>query len=364
MFRFEELNQVHLEITSKCQASCPMCARNQHGGEVNPNLVINEIDLIFFKTIFSKVLLNQISNLYFCGNFGDPILSKDLIKMVEYCVEINPKLRIGIHTNGSARSTDWWKQLAKALPENHAVHFALDGLKDTHSLYRIGTDFEKILENAKAFIANGGKAEWVFLSFKHNEHQIAEAKKLAKDMGFFRFNHKATGRFVNDHTFPVQDKSGNFLYNLEPPKENNIVFIDKDKIKNFKTYVDSARIDCMVLKDKSIYIDSQGHLYPCCYLGSANYLFTTRNDVTFEYHEDQKNTVRDFINFLGGWQAINLKYKSVQDILKSHQWQSAWDIYWHTKKLTTCSRICGKWDEKIITQYNDQFIKSENFNDK
>lgn len=362
MFKFTDLEQVHLEITAKCQASCPMCARNHHGGIINPNLKINEIDLEKFISIFTEELLTQISNLYFCGNFGDPILSKDLIKMIEYAVKINPNLRMAIHTNGSARSKDWWKKLARALPKNHMVHFALDGLEDTHHLYRVGTDYNKIIENAQEFIAAGGTAEWVFLSFKHNEHQIETAKNLAKELGFVSFNHKATNRFITEPVFPVQDKDGKFLYNLEPPRENKLVFIDREKVKQYKKYVESAKIQCRVLEDKSIYIDAQGHLYPCCFLGSANYLYATEDDITFDYHQDQKKTLNDFINYLGGWSEIDLQNRTVKDIIESNQWQSAWDIYWHSKKLTTCARVCGSWDQKIISQFGDQFIKTESLN--
>lgn len=363
MFKFTELMQVHLEITSKCQASCPMCARNDHGGKENPNLLINELFLSDFILIFTPELLKQLSNLYFCGNFGDPILSKDLIKMIEYSVKTNQHIRMAIHTNGSARTKKWWKNLATALPTNHLVHFALDGLADTHHLYRTGTDFNKIIENAKEFINAGGKAEWTFLSFKHNEHQIEDAKQMAKELGFQSFNHKATNRFIHEPVFSVNDKNGAFLYNLEPPKENKIVYIDKQKIKNYKKYIESAEIHCKVLEDKSVYVDAQGHLYPCCFLGSAKYLYAPLNDITFNYHEDQKKTLEDFINFLGGWEAINLKNRSIKAIIESPQWQGAWDIYWHSKKLTTCSRVCGTWEEKIISQYGDQFINLENFNE-
>jgi MoaA/NifB/PqqE/SkfB family radical SAM enzyme len=38
MFKFNELKTVHLEISTRCQASCPMCPRKYHGGVENPNL--------------------------------------------------------------------------------------------------------------------------------------------------------------------------------------------------------------------------------------------------------------------------------------------------------------------------------------
>jgi len=359
MFKFNEIKSVHLELTSNCQASCPMCARNVRGGKLNPNIEITEIGLTDFRKIFNVEFLSQLNSLYMCGNFGDPILSNDLISIVAYIKEINPKISLGIHTNGSARSSQWWKDLYHALPENHMVHFALDGLEDTHHLYRIGTSFNKIIENAKAFINEGGKAEWVYLSFKHNEHQIEDAKQLAKDLGFVKFNHKASGRFIDDSKFRVDDKNGLFQYYLEAPKNNNITYISPDSIKNYRYYVDSAVITCRVQQTKEVYIDALGHLYPCCFLGSAYYLYAPKTHITYDYHEGQREAVLDFINYLGGWEAINLRKRSVKDIVDSAEWQSAWDIYWYTKKLVTCSRICGAWDEKVITQYSDQFIKTE-----
>jgi MoaA/NifB/PqqE/SkfB family radical SAM enzyme len=359
MFKFKDIKTVHLELTSNCQASCPMCARNIHGGKLNPNLTITEINLSNFKKIFTKSFLKQLEHIYMCGNFGDPILSNDLIKICSYIKKTNPVIILGIHTNGSARSTNWWKDLYHALPENHMVHFALDGLEDTHHLYRVGTNFKKILENAKAFIDEGGKAEWVFLSFKHNEHQIEEAKVMASNLGFLKFNHKATGRFVHEKQFRVENKNGEFLYNLEPPKENNITFISVDKIKKYREYIDSAQIFCKVKETKEIYIDARGHLYPCCFLGSAYYLHAFPTDITYDYHEDQRSSVLDFINYLGGWNSVDTKKRKIKDIINSQEWQNAWDIYWQEKKLVTCSRTCGKWDEKIITQYKDQFIKTD-----
>ena len=36
------------------------------------------------------------------------------------------------------------------------------------------------MENVNAFISAGGTAYWKFLIFKHNEHQVEEAKKLSE----------------------------------------------------------------------------------------------------------------------------------------------------------------------------------------
>lgn len=35
MYDYKDIKVVHLEVTDKCNASCPMCARNKNGGAVN-----------------------------------------------------------------------------------------------------------------------------------------------------------------------------------------------------------------------------------------------------------------------------------------------------------------------------------------
>ena len=54
MFKFSQLKQIHLEITNNCQASCPMCSRNIHGGIDNPLISLASWDLDMFKHIMNK----------------------------------------------------------------------------------------------------------------------------------------------------------------------------------------------------------------------------------------------------------------------------------------------------------------------
>jgi sulfatase maturation enzyme AslB (radical SAM superfamily) len=153
-----------------------------------------ENGFIVLSNIFTNELIDQISSVYFCGNFGDPILNKDLPKMCLHLKEHKPTMRVAIHTNGGARNSDWWEELYHSLPENHRIVFALDGLEDTHHLYRIGTTYNGVIKNAKTFINAGGIAEWCFIKFKHNEHQENEARARANQSGFKYFTLKNVKR--------------------------------------------------------------------------------------------------------------------------------------------------------------------------
>lgn len=361
MFDFTELESVHLEITNNCQAKCPMCSRNFRGGLENPNIKINEWSLEDFSTIFNQEVLEQLKSIFFCGNFGDPIINNDLAEMCSYANNVNPNLHIRIHTNGGARSKDWWRHLVKKLPKNHFVIFGIDGLEDTHHLYRIGTRYEQVIENAKSFIDAGGTAEWVFIKFKHNEHQVDEARQRAKELGFKLFTVKNSTRFLEEK-FRVLDKDGKIIYHIEPPNSNQVTLISPDMIKNYRTWVNESEIDCYVKKNKEIYIDAYKKIFPCCFLASTPYNYTETTDLTFPVRQDIKNQYNKLIESLGGIEQLDAINVGIKNVLTSAPWQDVWNYYWNDYKLIVCARTCGVNSTQTISKPKDQFIERSGLN--
>lgn len=352
MFKFSELRQIHLEISNRCQASCPMCSRNYHGGQDNPLINGKDWTLDEFKQIMSPEVLMQVKSFYFCGNYGDPIVNQDLKDMIEYAAGVNPDVYIRVHTNASARSLDWWRDLARVMPNRHAVIFAIDGLEDTHSKYRIGTDYNKIIANAQAFIDAGGTAEWAFIRFKHNEHQVEDARKKAEDMGFSLFHHKNSARFIADDKFAVYDKDGKTVDYLEAPTGSKLSYVTQDVIDNYKTIVKESKIDCAVLRNKEIYIDAYRNVYPCCFLGAVPYNLTYEQPNTQHIMEEMLDQHKELVAELGDTCALN---KSVKDIIDSDIWQNVWYKYWEgEKKLIKCARTCGVMKENNLSKPTDQ----------
>jgi MoaA/NifB/PqqE/SkfB family radical SAM enzyme len=353
MFNFKDLKDIHFEITNRCQASCPMCSRNYHGGLENPLIKNQDWSTEDFKKIATKELLEQINGFYMCGNFGDPIINVDLIEMIEYAAQTNPDLYIRIHTNGSARTIEWWERLAKALPKKHNVIFALDGLEDTHYLYRKGTNFVQIIKNAQAFINAGGHAEWCFIKFKHNEHQVDDAKAYAKNIGFALFTEKNSSRFIGSSQFPVYDSKGVTEYFLEPPSSSELLYISKKMIKNYKQALNNVSIDCYVKHTKEIYIDAYKNVFPCCFLASAPFNYAPKNDITNKVRSEMLKQYYDLKNTLGNTNALQ---SSVKDIVSTETWQTVWNKYWTENKLITCARTCGKLP--TISKPKDQIINT------
>lgn len=363
MYKYNEITTLHVELTSNCQASCPMCARNHHGGPENPLLHVQDITLDQFKTMCPDEFLQQLYMITFCGNFGDPLVAKDIFPIVEHIAKVSPATRIDVHTNGSIRSTEWWANFAKVLPKDHLVQFGIDGLEDTHALYRVGTHFNKIIENAKAFIDAGGKARWNFITFKHNEHQLEQCRQLAKDLGFDSFHEKQTSRFIGDPWFNVMDRKGNVTHKLEGPTEQKVIFIDRKTVENYKDVISKAKIVCEVEGYKSVYIDALGYLWPCCFVGATPYIHSYPDQLVHTFRLDSQDSLNKVVERLGGTEALNLAKHSIQEIVDSYEWQTVWDESFAENRPLVCARTCGKFDEPVISQCRDQFLDLKEFNE-
>jgi hypothetical protein len=286
-------------------------------------------------------------------------MNNDLIDMCRYAKEVNPNLYVHVHTNGGARKVEWWKELAEALPENHRVVFAIDGLEDTHHLYRIGTKYETVVRNAQAFMSAGGIAEWAFIQFLHNEHQVDEARQRAKDIGFKYFTTKNSSRFLIEPRSPAVDKNGVVTHYIEPASFTPMKFIDKKVIENWRKILDDAKVECKVLKDKEIYIDAHKDFYACCWLANIPYSYIT-NDVAMDVREKMVEQHNSMIARLG---EVNMINRSLEDIINSDAYQSMWQDMWHGDKSIVCARTCGKHPEAKISRNTDQFSEFTEFND-
>jgi MoaA/NifB/PqqE/SkfB family radical SAM enzyme len=332
MYNIENIKVIHLELTSKCQASCPMCPRNIQGGIVNPWLNETEITIDQFKKWFSESFIRQLDRLFMCGNLGDAIVAKDTLSIFQYLRNVNPNIRLGLHTNGSAQTKDWWIKLAKT---NVEVTFGIDGLSDTHSLYRIGTSFEKIIKNAQTFIQAGGRARWHMLVFAHNKHQILDCEKLSKELGFSEFSQKNSSRFRGDF-LPVLSKEGKTRHLIYPSEKSvsiskKIAISKKDAIINT---VKNSKINCKSKNENSLYVGADGSVAPCCWL---DYSGTIPNSFSLVDYKDR------------GFKNPNLNECSLQEIFKNEYFSNI-EKTWSNTPLRECSKQCGHYDK-----LNEQF---------
>ena len=386
MYNYKDLLHLDLETSSLCNASCPVCNRRASGGIKNTSFKETYVTLEDFKKWFSDDFVAQLFGMQMCGNYGDSMTNPELISILTHVKSINPKIRLTMNTNASGRDPTFWYELGKLIGQNGALTFSVDGLEDTNHIYRKGTNWDKILMAMKNYLRGGGLARWEFLVFKHNQHQIEEAKELAETLGIQEFYEKKALGFVSHNTtkeltkgIRVYDEYDGYQYLIEPPakdfKINNIIktkydkiyksqeqmtekkvlYIDTTNIIPKKTYtppifkVDNNRpltewedklgkctIDCMVLTPKSFFVTSEGLVFPCCITASKYYA----------YGSEEVAQLKNFIDSYGK-KNISLKYNSLEDIINGPMFQEKWienfnDNDVRNKRLRTCSTFCGK----------------------
>ncbi len=223
-----------------------------------------------------------------------------------------------------------------------SIFFALDGLADTHSVYRRNVAWEKVIENAKAFIANDGRAIWKFIRFEHNKHQVDEAKKLALSLGFkdFILREDYVGEPL-DYTKLRKNTTRTSMLPLSSTQDIYSYLGERNKAPLAEYNLDSLACDAKV--NANIYLDSHGRLWPCCWLG--------------QLEQTGRDNEREFFKL-----AVLKKYKenfnsllhySLEDIL-SHPWlNSDLENSWGrpgdddaNPLLLSCARNCA--DKKCV----------------
>lgn len=338
-----------------------MCARNIHGGKVNPHLPLTELGLKEIQKIFNPQFLRQLKKVYLCGNYGDPAAAQEVIEIFTYFREANPNILLGMHSNGGARDPKWWARLA---PIVDYCRFGIDGLEETNHLYRQGVRWQRLMENVKAFIEAGGRAEWDYLVFKHNQHQVAEAQELANAMGFAKFQVKSTSRFFDGkrgQTMPaydVQNQQGTVTHALQPSDLPEYVnpALEKDyhnvveAFGSVQNYWNTTDIECRTAAEKSIYVTAQGFIFPCCW---------TANQMYPSWLPPKKSQIWSLFDKLpAGVTALSALEFSVKDIIEGVFFQKDLPQSWQKQsieegRLQVCAKTCGK----CVKPFESQFVK-------
>tara|TARA_B100000959_G_C14992263_1_gene628515 strand:+ start:727 stop:1371 length:645 start_codon:yes stop_codon:yes gene_type:complete len=187
---WKDIIEIEVELSSRCNASCPGCKRTMmlNRGDYFPQI---DISLIEFQKIFDNYDLSQIK-FKFCGVLGDPMMNSELIEICRY--SLDKGAQIIISTNAGIRNVNWWKRFAK-LSKSHfgklRVDFAIDGLEDTNHLYRVGVKWKKVKENLEAYLSEGGHARWNYIVFDHNKKDLPIARKLAKQYNIELYTRRA-----------------------------------------------------------------------------------------------------------------------------------------------------------------------------
>lgn len=270
---------ISFEPTTSCNLRCPECpsglrAFTRPTGMLEKDFFRQTIDDIY-KDILYLIFYFQ----------GEPFLNREFLTMVKYASEK------GLYTATSTNAHYLTDELAKKTVESglDRLIISIDGTtQDTYKQYRIGGNITKVIEGAKNIIKwkkeLKSKTPFVFFQFlvvKHNEHQIDEIKKLAKEIGIdqVRFKTAQVYDYENDpnNLIPVNEKYSRY----KKDKEGN--YKAKNKLSNH----------CWKLQHANV-ITWDGLVVPCCFDKDASHRLGNLKMQSFKqiWHNDNYKQFR------------------------------------------------------------------------
>ena len=369
---------ITIEVSSNCQAKCPGCIRHDvlntdTGTFSSPPKNLN-LSVDVHNRLIDEIVGN-VKQLTYDGSFGDSPFHPDFLELIEYSASklkgdtepfgdeelgiISPEYK-GIHdfiisTNGSYKTPEFWKKLGEILhehlPGRHHVMFDLDGVDNkTQNMYRIDTNYPKIIENAKAFISGGGSAVWKMIPFDFNEELEERAKVLAEQHGFKYFQRNRIQRVESKAVFLALSKRAGQL-DKEISKDNELSVISKkdidvqiskaesivkdikidknlDMFDNLENAKESAGVVCKWKKENNYQISHDGSVWRCCWLNSA-YQYKTRQNLG--------NREK--------WEQFMSKYDNDWNNLHSHSFSDIINHVFFTKDLE--ESFSNKYDDNV-----------------
>lgn len=352
MFNLSDTKNLELEISSYCNAACPQCPRNHHGGKTIDTLPLTNWSIDQFNAIIDQFKDVSLELIYFCGTYGDPMMNPHIVEMIK-CIKTKfPSCRIGMHTNGGLQYYGLYKKLA---PLVDFCAFGIDGLETTNHIYRRKVSWNKLQENVNAFIQAGGYAIWDFIVFEHNQHEVESARQMSIDLGFKEFNIKKTSRFVDrqhrvTQHLDVMDNKNKIEYQIKLPTDETYInqsfkHIQTTDDNKFKNYLQTTKIMCNGCRIKSVYIGSDGLVFPCGWLHDRIYCKDAQK------HKDHYKLMSMFES-IGGIANANAFVTNIQDIIED-KWFPAIESEWPTNSIERCALMCGSKFNIIGSQNAD-----------
>lgn len=228
-----KIKHLDIEVSSTCQAACPMCARHTAGKTtIDPvNQTLADVKRTY------REISKGLETITMCGNIGDTMGNKDIALICRWFIMRNPNIEITIHTNGGLGSPKTYKELALL---GVRIVVAIDGMEDTNHYHRVGVKWKNLLKNLEAYqsgFENKIKVRWTekrnnngnvgeygmieiqMLIWKHNQHQVLEMADFAQQHKanlWYRRANTATSEQFNNGT-PVFTVTGRWTCNIYSP---------------------------------------------------------------------------------------------------------------------------------------------------
>lgn len=258
-------NSISIEPTTSCNLRCPECPSGLRSFTRPTGMLSTELFEKVLKEIHPSLTY---STLYFQG---EPYLNPNFLDLIK----LSTKYKVYSATSTNAHYLN--EEIAQNTIHSglNRLIISIDGItQETYEQYRIGGTLTKVIEGTKNIVK--AKKQFKsnieiilqFLVVKPNEHQIENAKTLAKDLGVdaIKFKTAQIYNFKNgSDLIPTIDKYSRYKNN------NDGTFSIKNKMEN----------KCWKMWQSCV-ITWDGKVVPCCFDKDAKYQMGDLNNQTFK----------------------------------------------------------------------------------
>ncbi len=256
---------VSFEPTTSCNLRCPECPSGLRAF-TRPTGMLNKD---FFRQTIDELSPELLYLIFYFQ--GEPYLNPEFLEMVRYASQ--KKIYTATSTNAHYLTDENARKTVESGLDRLII--SLDGTtNDVYRQYRIGGDIDKVLQGARNIVKwkkeLNSKTPYVFFQFlvvKPNEHQIEEAKQLAKEIGVDDIRFKTAQIYDYEQgnpLIPTIDKYSR--YALQADGTYNI----KNKLSNHCWKMAHA---CVITWD--------GLVVPCCFDKDATHQLGDLKNASF-----------------------------------------------------------------------------------
>lgn len=237
---------ITIEPANVCNLKCPVC-------ETGADILRRKKCFMSFDTF--KMIIDQIAghtNTLMFYFMGEPFLNKDAYRMISYAKECGIPF-ITSCTNGDMVNPEL---LVKSGIDE--INFQIGGTtQETHSLYRIGGNLDKVIYNLKNTIEFKNKFKSNikivsgFIVMKHNEHQKDRFIELMMEIGVDEYN-------IIDPCVRTMEQGLKYL-----PDDRKHWIYNKEALRRGELIPQVTTPNCPWLY-YSVVILANGDIVPCC----------------------------------------------------------------------------------------------------
>lgn len=258
---------ISFEPTTSCNLRCPECPSGLRAFSRPTGMLHKD----FFRQTIDQ-LASELTYLVFYFQ-GEPYLNPDFLNMVSYAA--SKKIYTATSTNAHYLNEANARRTVESGLDRLII--SIDGTtQDVYRQYRVGGQLPKVLEGAANIVKwkkeLKSKTPFVifqFLVVRHNEHQIEEVQRLAKEIGVDQV------RLKTAQVYDYENDPNQLI-----PLNNKYSRYKKDKNGKMK-FKGNNQNHCWRLWHDPV-ITWDGSVVPCCFDKDAQYKLGSLKHETFK----------------------------------------------------------------------------------